>query len=71
MAINNEIHVQIWISNSTGMLPKKLLIINKSEKNLQIESTFSDWVLNPNIPESVFDFLPPPNAKLISILAKS
>jgi len=71
MATNNEMHVQIWISNKTGMLPKKLLIINISENNLQIESTFNDWNLNPNIPESVFDFLPPPNARLISILAKS
>ncbi|MDU8885744.1 DUF2092 domain-containing protein [Yeosuana sp. MJ-SS3] len=71
MATNNEMHVQIWISNDTGMLPKKLLIMDKNENNLQIESTFTDWSLNPNIPESVFDFLPPPNARLISILAKS
>lgn len=71
MATNDEMHVQIWISNSIGILPKKLLIINKKEKNLQIESTFSNWSLNPNIPRPVFDFLPPPNARLISILAKS
>ena len=71
MATNNEMHIQLWISNKTGMLPKKLLIIYKNNDNLQLETTFNNWVLNPNIPESVFDFLPPPDAKLISILAKS
>ena len=71
MATNSEMHVQIWISNNMGMLPKKLLIIHKNEGNLQLESTFSNWNLNLNIPDSVFNFLPPPNAKLISIMAKS
>ena len=47
------------------------LIIYKNKSNLQYQSTFSNWSLNPNTPNSIFGFLPPPNAKLISILKKS
>ena len=71
MATNKDLNVQIWVSNKTYMLPKRFVIIYKNKSNLQVESTFSNWLLNPNIPDAVFDFLPPPNARLISILKKS
>jgi len=71
MATNKEFNVQIWVSNKTYLLPKHFVIIYKNKSNLQYESTFSNWSLNPNIPNSVFDFMPPPNARLISILKKS
>jgi hypothetical protein len=71
MATNTDLNVQIWVSNKTYLLPKRFVIIYKNESNIQFESTFSNWTLNPNIPNAVFDFLPPPNAKLISILKKS
>ena len=71
MAISDAYNVQLWISNKTYLLPKHFVVINKSNSNLQYESTFSNWTLNPNIPDSVFDFLPPPKARLISILKKS
>ncbi len=71
MATNKDLNVQLWISNETNFLPKHFVIIYKNKSNLQYESRFSNWSLNPNIPDSVFDFMPPPNAKLISILKKS
>ena len=71
MATNDELNVQLWISNETYLLPKHFVLIYKNKSNLQYESTFSNWTLNPNIPDAVFDFMPPPNAKLISILKKS
>jgi hypothetical protein len=71
MAINKDLNVQLWISNKTYLLPKHFVIIYKNKSNLQYESTFSNWSLNPNIPNTVFEFLPPPKAKLISILKKS
>ena len=71
MATNEELNVQIWISNSTYLLPKQFVLIYKNKSNLQYESIFSNWTINPNIPNTAFDFLPPPNAKLISILKKS
>ena len=71
MATNDEINVQLWLSNGTYLLPKRFVIIYKNKSNLQYQSTFSNWSLNPNTPNSIFGFLPPPNAKLISILKKS
>ena len=71
MATNKDLNVQIWISNATYILPKHFVIIYKSKSNLQYESTFSNWKLNPNIPDAIFDFLAPPKARLISILKKS
>ncbi|WP_136480109.1 DUF2092 domain-containing protein [Cognatitamlana onchidii] len=71
MAINKNMNVQIWISNKTYLLPKHFVIIYKNKDNMQYESTFSNWTLNPDIPDAVFNFLAPPTAKLISILKKS
>jgi hypothetical protein len=71
MATNKDLNVQLWISNKTYLLPKHFVIIYKNKSNLQYQSTYSNWSLNPNIPNEVFGFLPPPNAKLISILMKS
>jgi len=71
MATNEDLNVQLWISNKTYLLPKHFVLIYKNKSNLQYESTFSNWSLNPNIPDAVFDFMPPPNARLISILKKS
>jgi len=71
MATNKDLNVQIWVSNKTFLLPKRFVIIYKNKSNIQIESTFNNWLLNPNIPDAVFDFLAPPKARLISILKKS
>lgn len=71
MATNKDLNVQLWISNKTYLLPKHFVLVYKDKSNLQYESTFSNWSLNPNIPRAVFDFMPPPNARLISILKKS
>ena len=67
---NNEMEVQYWISNDSYNLPKKYLIIYKDKKNMQYEGTFSNWELNPDIPDAVFEFTPPPKAREIQILAK-
>ena len=71
MAINDTMSVQLWISNKTFLLPKHFVIVYKNESNTQYESTFSNWSLNPDIPDAVFNFLAPPTARLISILKKS
>jgi hypothetical protein len=67
---SEDMDVQYWISNDAYNLPKKFLIIYKNEGNRQYEGTFNNWVLNPVIPESVFEFNPPPKASEINILAK-
>jgi hypothetical protein len=70
MASNDKLNVQIWVSNESFLLPKHFIIIYKDKSNMQYESTFSNWIINPVVPESIFSFLPPPTARLISILKK-
>lgn len=70
-ATNDEKHIQLWITSNTTMLPKRLIIVYKKEGNLQFETNFNNWELNPNIPETIYNFTPPPHASLISIMAKS
>ncbi|MCX7551803.1 DUF2092 domain-containing protein [Xanthomarina sp. F2636L] len=70
IASNEKLSVQMWISNETFLLPKHFIIIYKDKSNVQYESTFSNWYINPIIPESTFSFIAPPSARLISILKK-
>lgn len=68
---NTDTSVQLWVSNDSYILPKKIVIIYKNEGNRRYEATFTNWELNPNIPVSIFEFIPSPNSKLISIMSKS
>ncbi|WP_339632025.1 DUF2092 domain-containing protein [Bizionia echini] len=70
IATNPDTNVQIWVSNTMNMLPKRLVIIQKNKENMQYEAHFTKWELNPEVPNSIFEFTPPPGAKLISILEK-
>lgn len=70
MATSKDASVQLWISNTMNTLPKRMVIIQKNKNNMQYEANFLKWDLNPIIPNSVFDFTPPPKSKLISILEK-
>lgn len=67
---NKDMEVQYWISNDAYNLPKKYVIIYKDRQNMQYEGTFSNWEINPDIPDAVFEFTPPPKAREIKILAK-
>ena len=69
-ASNKNMDVQFWISNDSYKLPKKFLIIYKN-KNMQYEATFNNWVLNPIVPDSAFEFTPPAKAAQINILVKN
>ena len=71
MCVNEKLNVQIWISNEEQMLPRRFVMIHKDDNYRQYEATFKKWELNPMIPDAVFNFVPPPKARLISILAKS
>jgi hypothetical protein len=67
-----EMSIQIWIENNALFLPVKMLIVYKGKnQGLQYEATFIDWQINPVLPASMFEFLPPPGAREVKILAKS
>lgn len=71
MAYNKKTSLQIWITNDAMYLPHKYLFIEKDNNFKQHEGTFTNWSFNPFVPDEVFEFTPPKNAKLISIMSKS
>lgn len=66
-----EMTVQFWIGNNAFFLPVKMLIMYHNKSNLQYEASFSDWDINPILPASIFDFLPPPGAREVYLLPKN
>lgn len=70
LATNKDLIAQFWISNDAFNLPKKYILIYKDKENMHYEASFSNWQLNPEIPISAFEFMPPPKATQISIMAK-
>lgn len=68
IARNKEMSVQLWIANDAYTLPVKMIIMYHSTKEgKQYEATFSNWEINPFLPEVMFNFQPPPKAKEILI----
>jgi hypothetical protein len=70
LASNKDLSVQFWIANDAYNLPQKFIIIYKNEGNKQYDATFSNWQLNPEIPVSVFEFMPPPKAAEITLMPR-
>jgi hypothetical protein len=64
----NDKTFQFWISNDAYYLPLKVVIVYiGKEKNPQFEARLCDWVVNPNLPDAMFEFTAPPNAKKIKM----
>jgi hypothetical protein len=63
--------MQIWVANDAMMLPVKYVIREHGKSEIvEYEGVFSDWQINPDLPESIFSFLPPPGAHEIAILSR-
>jgi hypothetical protein len=61
---------QFWISNDAYYLPAKVVIVYTSkEMNPQCEATFTNWQINPSLPDAMFEFTAPPKAKKIKLAA--
>ncbi|MDR3679165.1 MAG: DUF2092 domain-containing protein [Flavipsychrobacter sp.] len=59
---------QFWIANDAFYLPVKLVIIYTNKPMTpQYEAVYSDWEINPVLPNSIFDFKAPANAKKIKL----
>ena len=71
IAENENLNFQLWIENGAFYLPKKYLIHQKGDTPEIIEGTFTAWITNAALPDEVFEFTPPKNADLISIMPKS
>jgi hypothetical protein len=71
LASNQDMSVQFWFANDAFNLPERFVIIYKNDGNRQYEATFSNWQLNPGIPVTVFEFLPPSKAREIAIMPRT
>ena len=71
IASNDLMSIQIWISDDALFLPVKFVVSYYDiNPNRQYEATFSDWILNPQLPNEMFEFTPPPTAAKVTIIAK-
>jgi hypothetical protein len=60
---------QFWIANDAYYLPVKMVIVyTGKDMSPQYEAVLSNWQINPSLPESLFEFTPPPGAKKIKLM---
>lgn len=57
-ANNDENTVLVWIDKKLN-LPVRMQITSKSAKNIYYEAVYSNWKLNPELPDIMFEFQPP------------
>ena len=63
---------QFWISDDAYCLPVKLVMVNTTkEMNPQYEAVLTDWKINPDLPDALFDFTAPPKAKKIKLMTQT
>jgi len=61
--------VQLWIVRDGDPLPQRIVITYRlAEGQPQFEADFHGWTFNPDVPESVFRFVPAAGAEKIPIL---
>jgi hypothetical protein len=71
IAKNKDMSTQIWISDDALFLPVKMVIVYYDvSPNEQYEATFSDWQINPEYPNAMFEFAPPASANKLKLIAK-
>ena len=71
VAKSKEMSIQLWIADDAWLLPAKMVIVsNTGNTTEQYEAAFSNWEINPVLPDAMFEFTPPPHARKIKIMAK-
>ena len=71
LANNDKMNVQLWLSNDATKLPVKFNIIYKDhDPATQYEATFNNWKMNPDLPPSLFRFVPPADAQYLQLVPK-
>lgn len=63
-ANNDKITVQIWIDKALN-LPIKMTIVSKVDENKYYEAVYSNWKINPKLPDVMFEFQPPKGSKQV------
>jgi len=60
-ANNDKNNVLVWIDKKLN-LPVKMVITSKTEENIYYEAVYSNWKLDPELPDIMFEFQPPSNS---------
>ncbi|HEY6975167.1 MAG TPA: DUF2092 domain-containing protein [Chitinophagaceae bacterium] len=69
VAKSKDQSVQLWIRDDAFNLPAKMVIISKQGGNSrEFEANYSGWMVNPDLPDAMFDFIPPPTATKLTIV---
>lgn len=67
----NEIQtVQMWIGKETN-LPYKMTIESKTNESDYYEATYSNWRINPKLPDVMFEFQPPAGSAQVKFQPKN
>ena len=69
-ASNDSEFVQIWIEKATN-LPYKLSIEKTEDSGKYYEAVFTNWKLNPELPDVLFKFTPPANSNRVELQVKN
>ena len=69
-ATNEETIVQFWIQKETN-LPYKMVVSSKNNENKYYEATFSNWRMNPKLPDIMFEFQPPAGSERKKFVEKN
>ncbi|TFV97287.1 DUF2092 domain-containing protein [Algoriphagus kandeliae] len=69
---NADLSFQLWIHQDLEMKPKKVVLTYFGEPYArQMEVNFDNWESNEIYPQTIFEFLPPPNSRQIIWLQKN
>ncbi len=70
LATNDEKTLQIWIAKETN-LPYKMVFESNLDNGTYYEGTFSNWRINPTLPDVLFDFEPSENSTKIELTSNN
>jgi hypothetical protein len=65
-----KIDWQIWITAGGKPLPRKIVIINRSDDERPQSISILDWNLKPSFTDAVFKFVPPKGATKVEIVPR-
>ena len=68
-ATGPNIVMELWLSRDQVTLPLFMVITDK-KSNLRYSAHYSEWELNPGLPDALFNFSVPPDATPITIVSQ-
>lgn len=61
--------MELWLSRDQVTLPCFMVIMDK-KTNLRYSAHYSQWELNPGLPDAIFNFTVPPDATQLTIVSQ-